>query len=157
MFTPTEKRVLMMRLEEDGANGAHDRLHIWHYLADWKIWLAYNLPRKLTLRLSYADHIRVLAYIGAEENASSVVAFQPAILKGIGYSSTAAQVDSIPVYIVAFVFSLTGAYISERLSQRYFFALLGVFCGVVGLAIEIAQPRHHVVRYLGMFFFASGR
>lgn len=98
----------------------------------------------------------MLAYIGAEENASSVVAFQPAILNGIGYTATAAQIHSIPVYVVAFVFSLTGAYFSERLRQRYIFAMLGVLISFVGLTIEIAQPHEPGVRYLGMFFLTAG-
>ena len=58
--------------------------------------------------------------------------------------------------MTAFVISLTGSYISERLRQRYIFAMLGVTIATIGLAIEIAQPRHAGVRYLGMFFLCSG-
>ena len=58
--------------------------------------------------------------------------------------------------MTAFAFSLTGSYISERLRQRYLFAMLGVIVATIGLAIETAQPRHHGVRYLGMFFLCSG-
>lgn len=97
-----------------------------------------------------------LTYIGAEENASSVVAFQPTVLRGLGYTSTQAQVHSIPIYIVAFVISLSCAWLSERLHQRYFFTLFGCFLGIIGLAIELAQPKAAGVRYAGMFFLTAG-
>ena len=40
MFSPEEKRVLLARLEADGANFKHDKLDLWTYIRDWKIWLA---------------------------------------------------------------------------------------------------------------------
>jgi MFS family permease len=73
-LTPEEKKVLLARLAADGANVANDKLHLWDALSDWKIWVA------------------TLVYIGAEENASSVVSFQPTILAGLGFTSSAAQV-----------------------------------------------------------------
>lgn len=97
-----------------------------------------------------------LTYIGAEENASSVVAFQPTVLKGLGYTATSAQVHSIPIYVVAFVVSLSCAWLSERLGQRYFFVLFGCILGIIGLAIELAQPKAAGVRYAGMFFLTTG-
>jgi len=97
-----------------------------------------------------------LTYIGAEENASSVVAFQPTVLQGLGYSASQAQVHSIPIYVVAFVASLSCAWLSERLRQRYIFSLLGCVVGVVGVAIELAQPKKASARYAGMFFVTAG-
>ena len=97
-----------------------------------------------------------LTYIGAEENASSVVAFQPTVLKGLGYTSSSAQVHSIPIYVVAFVVSLSCAWLSERLGQRYFFVLFGCLLGIIGLSIELAQPKGANVRYAGMFFLTTG-
>lgn len=98
----------------------------------------------------------VLTYLGAEENAASVVAFQPSILKGLGYTATQAQIHSIPIYAVSFVFSLTCAWLSERLGQRYLFGMLGSCICMVGLAIQLAQPRDPNVRYMGMFFVTAG-
>ena len=100
--------------------------------------------------------LSTITYIGAEENASSVVAFQPTVLKGLGYTSSGAQVHSIPIYIVAFVLSLVCAWLSEHFRQRYFFSLLGSLITLIGLAIELAQPRAAGARYLGMFFLTTG-
>ena len=137
-FTPEEKKVLLARLDGDGAKVAHDKLHIIESLQDWKIWTA------------------ILVYIGAEENASSVVAFQPTILAGLGYTASEAQVDTIPVYAVAWVMSMTCTVLADRLRQRYAFAMLGVVITTVGLAIEITQPKHADIRYTGMFFLTAG-
>ena len=85
-----------------------------------------------------------------------MVAFQPTVLKGLGYTAGAAQVHSIPIYCVAFVLTITCCFLSEYLGQRYIFAMLGVTFNTIGLAIELAQPRAVGVRYLGMFFLATG-
>jgi MFS family permease len=95
-------------------------------------------------------------YIGAEENANSQVNFQPTILKGIGYTSNAAQVHSIPVYIVALVFSLFFAWLSERVRHRFAFALLGYATVLVGLSVILALPKRTNLRYMGLFFITSG-
>ena len=138
MFTPEEKRVLLARLDSDGAKVKHDKLQIFSALKDWKIWVA------------------ALAYMGAEENSSSVVAFQPTILAGLGYTASKAQLHTIPVYAVAWVVSMTCAYLADRLRKRYVFGMFGVILTTIGLAIEIAQPKHPGVKYTGMFFLAAG-
>ncbi|KAF2097855.1 MFS general substrate transporter [Rhizodiscina lignyota] len=135
---PKEKKILLARLEADGANVKHDQLRLLDALKDWKIWAA------------------TMVYIGAEENASSVVAFQPTVLSGLGYTSSAAQVHTIPVYAVAWVLSMTCAFFADRLRQRYIFAMVGMILTTVGLAIEIAQPKAAGARYAGMFFLTSG-
>lgn len=135
---PNEKKVLLARLEADGANVAHDKLNVLEALRDWKIWVA------------------TLVYIGAEENASSIVAFQPTVLAGLGYTSSEAQVHTIPIYIVAWAVSMTCAVFADRFRQRYLFAMFGAMLTTIGLAIEIAQPKAVGARYTGMFFLAAG-
>lgn len=98
----------------------------------------------------------MLTYFGAEENISAITAFQPTVLKGLGLTSQAAQIHSIPIFMVAFVISLSFSYMSERLRQRYVFALLGAILTMVGLVIELAQPKSAGVRYAGMYFITAG-
>lgn len=140
-FTAEEKTVIMTRIARDGIQEDETQQGWRRVLTackDIKVWLA------------------ILIYFGAEENASGVVAFQPTVLKGLGYTSTGAQIHSIPIYAVAFVIMLTCAYTSAWLGQRYLFVLVGGAFNVVGLAIEIAQPKAVGVRYLGMFFLTTG-
>lgn len=94
--------------------------------------------------------------MGVTENANSISNFQPTILKGLGYTSTSAQVHTIPVYLTGAAFSVIFCYISEWIRHRYAFYILGAVTLMVGLAIEIAYPPHPGVRYAGMFFMASG-
>ena len=102
------------------------------------------------------DPRRTFAYMGAEENVSSVVAFLPSILKGFGYTSTSAQWHSIPIYSVAFVLTLTCAYASERLHQRYLFAMSGALLNLIGLCILLGQPHAEGARYAGAFLLTAG-
>ncbi|RDW59959.1 hypothetical protein BP6252_13046 [Coleophoma cylindrospora] len=92
-----------------------------------------------------------LAYFGADNAASSIVSFQPTILKSLGYSNSDAQVHTIPVYIVAFCFLLLSAYLSDRLRLRYVFLVFGAAIGIVGWSIELAQVKAVSARYFGMF------
>lgn len=136
-----EKALLLARLKADGGAVAHDKLplkRIFEFFRDWKIWVAF------------------LIYFGAVENANSITNFQPTILKGIGYTATGAQIRTIPVYLVAAVFSITLAYTAEYLERRFLFCVLG-FCTIAtGLIVEIVQPRSPGVRYMGLFFMTAG-
>lgn len=73
-----------------------------------------------------------------------------------GYKATEAQIHSIPIYCVAFVVTLTIAQLSDRLRQRFVFALFGTLVIMVGLVIEIVHPKSVGVRYAGMFFITAG-
>ena len=95
-------------------------------------------------------------YLGVLENANSLANFQPTVLKGLGYTSTQAQVHTIPVYIVGAVFTLIFSYMSEWLQHRYYFYILGWAVLVTGLSVMIAYPANAKGRYMGMFFIASG-
>ncbi|KAK8112149.1 Vitamin h protein [Apiospora kogelbergensis] len=123
-LAPEDKDLLLARLRDDGGAVSHDRLpvsRLYEYFRDWKIWVA------------------VIIYLGAAENANSITSFQPTILRGIGYEAADAQVHTIPVYLVAAVYSISMGYAAERLQKRY------VFC-VIGFG----------VRYMGLFFMTAG-
>ncbi|GAE00022.1 vitamin H transporter, putative [Paecilomyces variotii No. 5] len=136
-----EKRLLLARLEEDGGSIQNDKItfrRVLPMIADWKIWIC------------------VLAYMAAEETASSLVAFQPTILKDLGWTAASAQVHTIPVYAVAFVLTLSSAWLSDYWQQRYSFTLFGSALIIIGWSIELAQVPAAGVRYAGIFFTASG-
>ena len=98
----------------------------------------------------------MLAYFGADHSASAVVSFQPTILTQLGYKASAAQVHTIPVFMVAFALSITVAWISDRLQHRYGFCMLGITICMVGWAIELAQANPVGARYFGMFAITAG-
>jgi hypothetical protein len=94
--------------------------------------------------------------LGVTENANSLANFQPTILKGLGYTATAAQVHTIPVYLTGAAFSVIFAYASELTRKRYAFFMFGWAVLATGLSVEIAYPASAGVRYMGMFFIACG-
>ena len=98
----------------------------------------------------------MFAYFGADNTASAIVAFQPTILRQLGYTSSQAQVHTIPVYMVGLVFSITCGYFSDRLSHRYSFCMFGVVLAAVGWAIELAQAGTPAVRYFGIYCCTTG-
>ncbi|KAF2182463.1 MFS general substrate transporter [Zopfia rhizophila CBS 207.26] len=106
-------------------------LRIVTYLKDWKIWLL------------------VMVYIGATENVNSITNFRPTILRGTGYTSTQAQVHTIPVYLIAAAYSISMASF-ERVSGTenffffFFFLMLGFAIWASVLIVEIAQPKNEV-------------
>lgn len=87
---------------------------------------------------------------------ASVVAFLPSILKGLGFTSISAQVHSIPIYSTAFATTLIVAYLSERLRQRYFFALFGAVLNLIGLVILLVEPKSASFKYAGTFLLTAG-
>ncbi|RAH41082.1 vitamin H transporter [Aspergillus brunneoviolaceus CBS 621.78] len=140
-LTPAEKELLLARLEADGGSIRDDPI---------------SLPRVLKMAMDWKIWICVLAYLAAEESASSMVYFQPTILKDLGWTSRSAQEHSIPVYAVAFVLTLSSAWLSDYLRHRYLFTLFGSALVIIGWSIELAQVPSAGVRYMGMFFVASG-
>jgi MFS family permease len=133
---PQEKEYLLAMLRKDGGKSRPNHYNfrvMKECLLDPKIWLG------------------TLAYFGADNAASSIVSFQPTILKSLGYSNAQAQVHTIPVYIVALCFLLICAYLSGRLNHRYSFLIFGAAIGIIGWAIELAQVKAVSARYFGMF------
>ena len=98
----------------------------------------------------------MFAYLGADNTAASLTGFQPTILRQIGYTASQAQVHTIPVYMVAVVCSISAAYVSDRISFRYPFCMIGVIIAAVGWGIELGQAGTAGVRYFGMFCCTSG-
>ncbi|KAH8726936.1 major facilitator superfamily domain-containing protein [Phaeosphaeriaceae sp. PMI808] len=140
-LSPEDKALMLRRVKEDGGHNANEEItfkEALHYLKDWKIWAG------------------VAMNLGVTENANSLANFQPTILKGLGYTATQAQVHTIPVYLVGAVFSVVFAYMSEYLHRRYYFYILGWAVLASGLIVEIVYPPMPKVRYMGMFFIASG-
>jgi len=104
---PEEKELMLSRVKADSGHDANEApitpKLVLHHLKDWKVWAA------------------VAMNMGVTENANSIANFQPTILKGIGYTSSSAQVHTIPVYITGAVFSVTLAFVSRYFNHHYGF------------------------------------
>lgn len=82
--------------------------------------------------------------------------FLPTIVKNLGYTSSTAQLLTVPIYVTAAVLAVVFAWLSDRLGRRSPF-IVGFLCVmVVGFAMCIAtDPRDRPgVVYAGVFIIA---
>ncbi|KAL9071706.1 MAG: hypothetical protein Q9157_005362 [Trypethelium eluteriae] len=139
-----EKARLAARMEHDAAGGVA-RMDTFNapafkrIVGDWKI------------------YIGAFMYFGAVNTGYVIAIFLPTILKELGYTSSKAQIYSIPVYIVAAVCMLTIATLTDKFKRRYPFILIGCAIATVGYCILLGQAHVSVgVRYMAVFFIAAG-
>ena len=86
----------------------------------------------------------------------SISLFLPTIIKEMGYSKNAAQLLTVPVYIVACFCTLAGNYASDRARQRGVFMIGFLITAIVGFVLLITTGIPHV-QYAGTFLAASGK
>jgi hypothetical protein len=79
---------------------------------------------------------------------TSVVSF-------IGYTSTRAQLLSVPPYAVAALLTITVGYIADRTRQRGLCNIFVSFFGIVGFSMLMGAKSPHV-RYAGIYLGAMG-
>lgn len=85
----------------------------------------------------------------------SLSVFLTAIIRDMGFTSIKAQGLSAPAWLVAYVFSITCGYYSDKLNRRGWFIAIGQAVGAVGyLIIAFAKPIG--VRYFATFVTTMG-
>ncbi|KAI9872441.1 MAG: hypothetical protein M1830_001614 [Pleopsidium flavum] len=139
-----EKARLLKRLEGDANRGVAkmdrvDRPALKRIVFDWKVWVAAAM------------------YLGAVNTGYVLALFLPTILKELGYTSSEAQIHSIPVYLVAAVCMISFAFATDKLRIRYPFILLGTTIASIGYIILLAGgslPPN--IKYMAVFFVAAG-
>lgn len=83
--------------------------------------------------------------------------FIPTIISQMGYTSTASQVRTIPIFVAAAVFSIIVAWLTDKFRHRYSFLMLGVVVGVIGYVILLCMDRvSEGIRYMACFFITVG-
>ena len=99
----------------------------------------------------------ILMYLGVNNTGYSTSFFIPTILSQLGWTAVHAQVMSIPPYIVAAVFSVTVALLTDRLRHRYAFAMAGIAIATIGYIVLLAQDAVSVSgRYVAIFLIMVG-
>lgn len=96
-------------------------------------------------------------FIGVANTGYSASFFIPTILKQLGWTAVRAQVMTIPIYICAFVLTLTCSLTSDLIKHRYAFVMLGTLFSTIGYAILLNTLHVDIwIRYMALFFVASG-
>ena len=80
--------------------------------------------------------------------------FLPSIIRALGYSSSTAQLLTVPIYITASVLAVVVAYYSDKVGKRYPFILVCLCIMAVGFIMCIAGGSVPGLVYAGVFIAA---
>ncbi|KAI4693049.1 uncharacterized protein J4E88_001420 [Alternaria novae-zelandiae] len=137
-----EKTLLLARLNADTGDAVMDRL-----------------DKKAAKRI-FSDpkiYLGTLAYFGVVNTGTAGSIFTPTIVKGLGYTSSAAQVRSIPIFIVATIAAVAAAWLSDRMRHRYWFCMFGLVVASIGYIMLLAQENLPAgVKYFALFLVTPG-
>ncbi|PIL23217.1 MFS general substrate transporter [Ganoderma sinense ZZ0214-1] len=138
-LTDAERTWLLETIKQDSAGGSKQfkREFIFQALRDPKAYL-----------------FMAMFFLGAVAAVSFTV-FLPTIINGLGYSSTHAQLLSIPPNATGCVFTLIVSYLSDRKRIRGPFILVGCSVAIVGYAMLIAT-KTPAIQYSGSVIVAAG-
>ncbi|KAL9030426.1 MAG: hypothetical protein Q9196_001458 [Gyalolechia fulgens] len=136
-----DRQRVIRRLKADQQSSAeHEEFrmtYFWASVKDWKTWLS------------------AVVYMGCDGPLYAFSLFLPTIINGLGYTSTRAQLLSVPPYAAAALLTVAIGYIADRTHQRGL-ANMGVSVfGVVGFAMLLSAESPGV-QYAGTFLGALG-
>ncbi|CAI6340898.1 unnamed protein product [Periconia digitata] len=144
-LTEEERAFVVFRLKyqgqesEDGVRVAQDDSFQWKYVKsaflDWQIW------------------VNVWVYWGIVAPLYGISLFLPTIIRSLGYTSSTAQLLTVPIYITASILAVGVAYWSDRVGKRSPFILVCLGIMAIGFIMCIATSTPGVI-YAGVFLAA---
>jgi MFS family permease len=120
-----DRRRVIRRLKDDKQSSAeHEEFkmaYFWATVGDWKTYTG------------------MLIYMGCVGPLYAFSLFVPTIIKGLGYTSTTAQLLSVPPYAVAAVLTIAVGVIADRTRQRGLCNIVVSLLGVIGFAMLLGK------------------
>ncbi|KAK7535803.1 major facilitator superfamily domain-containing protein [Phyllosticta citribraziliensis] len=86
---------------------------------------------------------------------NSLAFSMPAILRNLGWTSTKAQLMTVPPFVFGWLTAIVFAFFSDRMRRRGVFIVPLALFGVVGFSVLVSSPSVKY-KYMAMFFAASG-
>ncbi|KAF2868954.1 major facilitator superfamily domain-containing protein [Massariosphaeria phaeospora] len=141
-LTEPERALLIARLSQDSGDAIMNRL---------------DKPAARRIFRDPKIYLGTVAYFGIVNTGYAGSFFIPTIVKELGYTSSAAQIRSIPIFVVATVTAIVAAWITDRLRHRYFFCIFGLCVASVGYILLLAQAHlSAAVKYFALFLVVPG-
>ncbi|KAH7375583.1 major facilitator superfamily domain-containing protein [Plectosphaerella cucumerina] len=109
--------------------------YVWDAFKDWQIW------------------VNIFVYWGIVCPLYGISLFLPTIIRNLGYTSSTAQLMTVPIYITAAILAVVTAYFSDRVGKRSAFIVPFLCVMIVGFSMCIASADPGVV-YAGVFIAA---
>lgn len=132
---------VIRRLKQDQQSSAeHEEFkmkYVWMAVKDYKMWLG------------------MLIYMGCDMPLYAFSLFLPSIITQMGYTSTRAQLLSVPPYAVAAVLTVVIGFVADRTRQRGLCNIATSLVGIAGFAMLLGSSSPHV-KYAGTFIGALG-
>ncbi|KAF7508956.1 hypothetical protein GJ744_008512 [Endocarpon pusillum] len=103
-------------------------------------------------------YIGLIMYWGIVAPLYGISFFLPTIIRDLGYTASAAQLLTIPIYITAAAIAIISAYFSDRHGQRSPFILFFIGMIAIGFVVVLASTGRGVpgVVYAGVFIAVAG-
>ncbi|KAJ3514755.1 hypothetical protein NLJ89_g2184 [Agrocybe chaxingu] len=139
-LTPEQTKLVLKRIDDDRGDAIPDPLtahKVFKHLRDWTLW-AYGIMFMCAAMPSYAQSF-----------------FIPIILRGMGWSQTAALLLSAPPYGPSIPTTMLVAYLSDKYKHRSGFIVLCVVVCLTGVSL-LAWAKQDEVRYFGAFLTNAG-
>lgn len=136
-----ERAFVISRLQNDGqfsAGGEEARWkYIWDSVIDWKTWVG------------------MILYAGANGPLYGFSLFLPSIINQLGFQATPANLLTVPVYVVACIWTCTVGFLADRFGRRGYFT---IGCFSLGLAayIILILSRSAALSYFAVYMAACG-
>lgn len=144
-LTEEERAFVVHRLKYQGSQGedgqliAQDDTFQWKYVKaaflDWQIWT------------------NIWVYWGIVAPLYGISLFLPTIINNLGYSSSQAQLLTVPIYITASILAIVVAWFSDRYGKRYPFILVCLVIMLCGFIMCVVSATPGVI-YAGVFIAA---
>ena len=140
-LTPDDRARVIRRLRADQQSSAeHEEFkmaYFWASVKDWKTW-------------AFA-----IIYMGCDGSLYAFSLFLPSIINSLGYTSTTANLLSVPPYAVAAVLTVAVGWVADRTRQRGLCNIVMSFLGIIGFAMLLGSGKASV-QYAGTFLGAAG-
>ncbi|KAI9711400.1 MAG: hypothetical protein M1828_001916 [Chrysothrix sp. TS-e1954] len=140
-LTADDQARVARRLAADGQASArreaYDKVYATAAYKDWK------------------TYVYAFTYAGADMPLYGFSLFSPTIIKGLGYTSTRANLLSVPPYAGAAIMTVAVGFIADRTKQRGICNICTSAIGIVGFIMLISTTTPGV-QYAGLFLGALG-
>ncbi|UNI15793.1 hypothetical protein JDV02_002294 [Purpureocillium takamizusanense] len=129
--------------------------YIWQAFKDWHVWISILMGWGVSAELPGADNFTDMYSGQLTCPLFGLSLFLPTIIRALGYTSSKAQLMTVPIYTMGAILSLVSARCSDRVGKRSPFLLGCMTVMVLGFSMCIASGDPKVV-YGGVFIATCG-
>lgn len=135
-----DRNRVIRRLQANNQAAGHEDFNtkiIWQAFKDYKTWLAMTI------------------YSGCSVSLYAFSLFLPTIITQLGYTTTRAQLLSVPPYVAAAILTVVIGFLADRTAQRGLFNIIMSSFAIAGFAMLLGSEQPGV-KYAGTFLGALG-